>query len=281
MELGYIYVITNKINNKKYIGKTMRDPFLRWKEHLKQSKKDIKSPLYLAINKYGVQNFQMKILERVQECNINIREQYWIQYFDSYNTGYNATFGGDGVIRVNRENILKLFNKGYSQYKIANKIGCSRPTVSSVLDNLGITRDQKKKRGILSKGKSVYRIDLISGEIIEYFSSLSEADRSYGNNKSGSIGEVCKNKRQSAYGFSWRYVQDLPNKKIGDIAYEIFNKQVTQIDAVTKNIIGQYENASRAANAIGKPSQKSNISKACQQEGKLCAGSLWKYSKDL
>ena len=38
--MGYIYLITNKINNKKYVGKTELSIKARWKQHIKDSKKN-------------------------------------------------------------------------------------------------------------------------------------------------------------------------------------------------------------------------------------------------
>ena len=36
----------------------------------------------------------------MEECSSHIvseREKYWIEYYDSYRNGYNATYGGDGT----------------------------------------------------------------------------------------------------------------------------------------------------------------------------------------
>ena len=98
--MSFIYVITNKINNKQYVGKTTDTIEHRWKRHLIDSKKRTceKRPLYNAINKYGFENFTINILE---ECSINDlsdKEQYWINKLDTYKNGYNATQGGDGKI---------------------------------------------------------------------------------------------------------------------------------------------------------------------------------------
>ena len=54
--MGYIYLITNLLNNKKYIGKTTQSIEERWQEHIYDSKrkKCETRPLYRAIRKYGV-----------------------------------------------------------------------------------------------------------------------------------------------------------------------------------------------------------------------------------
>lgn len=84
--MPYIYKITNKINGKMYIGKTIFTVEQRWKEHQKDSRRrDFeKRPLYSAIKKYGIENFS---IEEVEECPIEIlseREKYWIEYYGSF-----------------------------------------------------------------------------------------------------------------------------------------------------------------------------------------------------
>ena len=70
--MGYIYLITNKINNKKYVGKTTKSIKERWEEHLKDSKKEKCEirPLYRAIRKYGIENFTIEEIEKLLEEEI-------------------------------------------------------------------------------------------------------------------------------------------------------------------------------------------------------------------
>lgn len=76
--MAYIYKITNTINNKLYIGKTVNTIEKRFNQHKNESKteRSKKRPLYRAINKYGIENFEIEIIE---ECNydiLNEREIY-------------------------------------------------------------------------------------------------------------------------------------------------------------------------------------------------------------
>lgn len=62
--MGFIYKITNTINDKVYIGKTTRTIEERWKEHLNSIKdKDFK--IYRAFRKYGVKTFLLNQLKNV------------------------------------------------------------------------------------------------------------------------------------------------------------------------------------------------------------------------
>lgn len=97
-----IYKITNKINNKSYIGKSTNIEE-RWQYHKMRynDKKEWDKLLYKAFRKYGLENFSFEIIEEVDNLEkINEREKYWIEYYNTFNKekGYNLTVGGDGGI---------------------------------------------------------------------------------------------------------------------------------------------------------------------------------------
>ena len=94
-----IYRIENLVNHKIYIGLS-KDCMKRWHDHRSKAfnstrEDDIKKPLYMAMRKYGLDNFTFEIIEKCDEFLLKEREIYWISYYDSYNKGYNATKGGD------------------------------------------------------------------------------------------------------------------------------------------------------------------------------------------
>lgn len=90
ISIMYIYKITNKINQKIYIGKHASKRKNYW-----GSGKKIK----LAIKKYGKENFYKEIIEEcTNEEQLSDREIFWINYFDARNknVGYNILEGGEG-----------------------------------------------------------------------------------------------------------------------------------------------------------------------------------------
>jgi group I intron endonuclease len=91
----YIYKITNLINNKIYIGKA-KDIQKRFKTHEYLSKNP-KTLLHNAIKKNGIDSFK---IEEIGNCvtdeEANEKEKYFINYYNSLNSGYNLTTGGDG-----------------------------------------------------------------------------------------------------------------------------------------------------------------------------------------
>ena len=74
-----IYLIKNNINGKVYIGQST-NIYERWSEHKRIAKNDltIKYPLYLAMRKYGIENFTFSIIEECSQELLNEREIYWI-----------------------------------------------------------------------------------------------------------------------------------------------------------------------------------------------------------
>ena len=89
-----IYKITNKINQKCYIGKS-KDIIKRWNYHKTRynDKKEYDKPLYRAFRKYGIENFTFDILEELQEYDkeSNEKEKYWIKFYNSYEKRYYYT----------------------------------------------------------------------------------------------------------------------------------------------------------------------------------------------
>lgn len=96
-----IYKITNKINNKAYIGLSI-DIEHRKKTHFKRAynknDKEYDKALYRAIRKYGTENFVFEILEECKKEELYNKEKFYIKKFNSFYNGYNETPGGEGVV---------------------------------------------------------------------------------------------------------------------------------------------------------------------------------------
>lgn len=204
---GQIYLITNLINSKKYVGQTTKTMEERFEGHLKDARKeDCKNrPLYAAFNKYGIENFKVELLEEVKDSTmLNEREVFWIKELDTYGqNGYNSTMGGDGKLLYDHTEILELYNLGYSVPQVADKIGCDQTSVLKVL----------KANGIKSRRCS-HKVDQfdLAGNYIQTFDSTNEArnwliNQGITENKKagGFILEVCKKIKKSAYSYIWKF----------------------------------------------------------------------------
>ena len=91
-----VYKITALFNGLIYVGKTTRPLNVRIKEHCRQKNSSL---IDRAIQKHGIQNFRVEILEECEtQEQLNEREIFWIAEFNcKYPNGYNLTDGGDGL----------------------------------------------------------------------------------------------------------------------------------------------------------------------------------------
>jgi group I intron endonuclease len=103
----YIYITTNKINGKKYVGKCQRT--VEKSEHYLGSGNLLKH----SIKKYGKDNFIKEILEKnLNLSNIQDRERYWIKILDTkFPKGYNLTDGGEGLLNPTDETRKRMSEK--------------------------------------------------------------------------------------------------------------------------------------------------------------------------
>ena len=99
IEKGKIYKITNNENGLIYIGCTISSLDKRFKEHLSRCfTSNYKSKLYNSMKKYGQENFTIELIE---ECDLGViyeTEKKYVEQYNSYNNGLNATIGGEGCL---------------------------------------------------------------------------------------------------------------------------------------------------------------------------------------
>jgi len=95
--MAYIYSIYNTLSGKRYIGQTIQPFHKRITQHFYQAKKGIDTPLYSALRKYARTDFKIEIIEECNKDLLNEKEIYWINYFNTFNEGYNCDLGGGGV----------------------------------------------------------------------------------------------------------------------------------------------------------------------------------------
>lgn len=107
-EKGYIYKIKNNINGKQYIGCTISSLKKRFEEHAWRClKTDINTKFCNSIIKYGVENFQIELLEECNTSNIYEREKHYINEFETYKKGLNSTYGGEGCLGYRHSKEIK------------------------------------------------------------------------------------------------------------------------------------------------------------------------------
>lgn len=249
---GYIYLISNKYNDHKYIGQTLQTIEKRWYQH----KLDIKKydyPLYRALKKYGSNSFQVDEIEKLESKNKNElshlldeKEIYWISYYDTYNNGYNQTIGGQNnapnkfpeksVVEYNMQ--CALINVYPSLTAASDATGFNISDISSCCLRKKVNRVQNRIFRYMDspltqteidwyklKYPQIYQYDFY-GNLLNIFDFIQDAINYLSSNGinilTGNICKCCEGKALSAGNYVWRKYPDKfdthktpnPSKKI-------------------------------------------------------------------
>lgn len=180
---GYIYKVTNIINNKVYIGQTY---------YINRRIKDHKRNAYHnphfknAINYYGIDNFKFEILWQGQNKNrfllkkiLNHLEIFWIARYQSNQKDkrYNANAGGDGNVglKYSEESRRKM-------------------SLSAIGKHVG---------ALDGRAKSIKQYDL-NGNLIRVWDCITDVERTIGIK----VTAICNNLKgysKQCGGFIWKY----------------------------------------------------------------------------
>lgn len=128
--------------------------------------------LGIAIEKDGIENFTFEILEKTDSNLANERECYWISYYKAYPEGYNSNAGPS----TNKERERRNTNR-------------------------------------VPKGSThpVAALDPKTQAIVQIFDSIADAQEFCKCGNSGNISAVCRGRGRTAYGYAWKYLEDLEN----------------------------------------------------------------------
>ena len=277
--MGFIYKITNLVNNKIYIGKTTFTIESRWNRHCYEVYRNrLQYSLYKAMRKYGIENFTIVKIEEVPDDLLNEREKYWIEYYNSYITnglGYNETLGGEGNTKINRETVYWLWDNGLSIQQIAKELGNDRSSIRKILqayENYSVEESNRRGDAFQSNNrwKRVNQYSL-SGVLLNTYNNSHEAERQTGiSNKN--IHNALNHKQKTAGGFQWRYEDD--TQEVENISDKNrISKEVLQIK--DNEIIAIYKTAAEASRQTGINSGQIRL--VCQNKAKTAGGFEWKY----
>lgn len=106
-----IYLITNMLNFKQYVGQSCVGYERRFRQHCRDSQSNKTSTQYIdrAIHKYGKENFKLELIDVVPIEDWKKWERYYIKLYKTHYTqgGYNLTWGGDDNPMFNKHSRLK------------------------------------------------------------------------------------------------------------------------------------------------------------------------------
>lgn len=95
----FIYLVTNQVHGKVYVGQTTRSIEERFADHVRSARTGIETKLARAIRKYGVENFTIEVIDTASSREeLNKKEIFWIEAYNSIKNryGYNIAIGGSG-----------------------------------------------------------------------------------------------------------------------------------------------------------------------------------------
>lgn len=170
-----IYLITNSVNDKVYVGQTERTLARRFSNEKTAAQEGSMSILAQAMRDIGVDKFSIELIEEVPADQANEAENNWIKYYDSINSGYNAIYNGQSLADPFKAEMLELWEKGYSKLAIDREFGFREGTTKDRFRAWGIP---PRKRLLVCRnpnGLLVGKYESISKAWLELFPEKSLA----------------------------------------------------------------------------------------------------------
>lgn len=202
-----IYKITNRLNNKVFIGKS-NDILNAWNEHKNLS--NAKSlPIEKDIALYGDDKFDFSILEECEDDNLNDREVFYIKLYGTANNGYNSK-------KIKHDFFSKPLKNTASSRVLHPNVGIGLKKHIEKMKTDPLYREQMVQKYKNNRPNSI-PIDMLdknTGEIIMTFQKIMDGaawvreNTPYLKADYATINKVCKGQCKTAYGYKWRYTRD-------------------------------------------------------------------------
>ena len=315
-----IYKIENLITHQIYIGQSIHIS-TRWNQEIRDSQNSNSSsynyPLQVDMRKYGIKNFSFEIIETCPIEELNTKEKYWVNYFDSYHNGYNQTKGGGQGYLYPSDDILQIINdlKTTDLYhrEIAEKHNVSAEVVQGI--NTGRYWFNEKEDYPLQKNHKEKSHHIINGIFVDEHKKYYCIDCGKEISQGATYCMECSQKRhrkverpskeeleEYLFSINGNFTEAGKHFDVSDNSVRKWCKNYnlpthssnykTKIENPNKgrsipkkvlqfdmddNFIAEYNSIAEACRAIGKLGESSHISGVCSGKRKSASGYKWKY----
>lgn len=314
---GYIYKIYNDVNDKIYIGQTIRTIRERWSQHKSAARTHIDTlALHMAMNKYKIESFHVKKIEKISAktlddlyVQLNDKEIFYIgKYNSQIPNGYNISSGGSGasgtgcreVISYNpytKETVCyKSIDEAslYNNVPTSNIIVCCQGTKRSVNGKIyKYKEDGISKQDIedyFSLHPIISQYDLLGNKLNVFLSSIEAAEflkeheqiNSSISKIARSIMECCRGQKQTALRYVWRRMDDSFDKyplntKIPRYLERFVDKPV-DVYGLLGDFIGSFLNIKEAFEKLDLNGRQTNQAlRCCKGEVTNSYGYIWRF----
>lgn len=187
--LGHIYLITNKVTGKRYVGQTRHTLSERWRSHRVRTGENLDS-LASDIKQYGESSFSLMSLAAVPWEQLDTFEKFYIvQYTTLHPQGYNLTSGGHTT------EYALISRKKISDSRIGMRFKSELKPFKTD------TRGSRKAAEV--RFKPVRGTHLVTGDVIE----LPFLSCRPGEFDPRLVSACCKGKRKHHRGYRWEYAE--------------------------------------------------------------------------